>query len=245
MGANATTFVPKYTSGEVLTAANLSVTNSGIPVFADTTARDNSFGGTGEKVLAEGQFAYIEATNLTQYYDGAAWQNVGVSGLTYITQATPSAANSVSINNCFSSTYENYLITVNITATVGTNSALKMRLRASGTDATTNYKQIRINAYGSSIAVLTDPDGTDEWSMAFTNQATASSQAYSAQIFSPFQSTPTRHLANAGAPENDATLNMYQFYGFHSTASAYDGFTVTTAGTSFTGTIRVYGYQNS
>ena len=49
MGANATTFVPAYVSGEVLTAADLTVTNSGIPVFADSTARDNSFGGTGEK----------------------------------------------------------------------------------------------------------------------------------------------------------------------------------------------------
>ena len=77
MGANATTFVPAYVAGEVLTAANLSVTNSGIPVFADTTARDNSFGGSGEKTLAEGQFAYIEATNTTQYYDGAAWQSLG------------------------------------------------------------------------------------------------------------------------------------------------------------------------
>jgi hypothetical protein len=77
MGANATTFVPSYTSGEVLTAANLSVTNSGIPVFATTVTRDAAFGGTGEKTLAEGQFAYIEATNTTQYYDGAAWLALG------------------------------------------------------------------------------------------------------------------------------------------------------------------------
>ena len=76
MGANATTFVPAYVSGEVLTAADLTVTNSGIPVFATTVTRDAAFGGTGEKVLAEGQFAYLEDTNTTQYYDGAAWQSV-------------------------------------------------------------------------------------------------------------------------------------------------------------------------
>ena len=79
MGANATTFVPKYLAGEVLTAANLSVTNSGIPVFANPAARDAAFGGTGEKVLAEGQFAYLEDTNTTQYYDGASWQPVSSS----------------------------------------------------------------------------------------------------------------------------------------------------------------------
>ena len=76
MGANAVTTVPVYVSGEVLTAADMNITNSGIPVFATTTTRDAAFGGTGEKTLAEGQFAYIEATNTTQYYDGAAWQSV-------------------------------------------------------------------------------------------------------------------------------------------------------------------------
>ena len=79
MGANAVTTVPVYTAGEVLTAADMNITNSGIPVFATTTTRDAAFGGTGEKTLAEGQFAYIEATNTTQYYDGAAWQSVSAT----------------------------------------------------------------------------------------------------------------------------------------------------------------------
>lgn len=91
MGANATTFVPAYVAGEVLTAADLNVTNSGIPVFATTVTRDAAFGGTGEKVLAEGQFAYIEASNTTQYYDGAAWQSVGNS-LTLLSTTTLSGA---------------------------------------------------------------------------------------------------------------------------------------------------------
>jgi hypothetical protein len=77
MGANATTFVPAYVAGEVLTAADLSVTNSGIPVFATTVTRDAAFGGTGEKVLSEGQFAYIEATDTTQYYNGTSWLALG------------------------------------------------------------------------------------------------------------------------------------------------------------------------
>jgi hypothetical protein len=77
MGANATTFVPAYVAGEVLTAADLTVTNSGVPVFADATARDAGFGGTGEKVLAEGQLCYLESTNKVMFYDGSAWSNLG------------------------------------------------------------------------------------------------------------------------------------------------------------------------
>ena len=92
MGANATTFVPAYVAGEVLTAANLSVTNSGIPVFATTTTRDAAFGGTGEKTLAEGQFAYIEATDALQYYNGSAWTAASAGGMTLLSTTTLSGA---------------------------------------------------------------------------------------------------------------------------------------------------------
>jgi hypothetical protein len=77
MGANAVTSVPTYVAGQVLDASRLNVTNSGVPVFADTTARDAGFGGTGEKVLAEGQLCYLESTNKVQYYDGSSWANLG------------------------------------------------------------------------------------------------------------------------------------------------------------------------
>jgi hypothetical protein len=50
MGANAVTTVPVYVAGEVLTAADLNITNSGIPVFASTVERDAAFGGSGEKI---------------------------------------------------------------------------------------------------------------------------------------------------------------------------------------------------
>lgn len=79
MGANATTFVPAYVAGEVLTAADLTVTNSGVPVFANTTARDAAFGGSGEKVLAEGQLCYLEDSNIVQYYTGSTWATLGPS----------------------------------------------------------------------------------------------------------------------------------------------------------------------
>jgi hypothetical protein len=82
--ANTQTSVPVFTSGQVLTAQQQNQINTGIPVFADSTARDAAFGGTGEKTLAEGQFAFLEDTDTTQYYDGSSWQAVGAS----ITAAT-------------------------------------------------------------------------------------------------------------------------------------------------------------
>jgi len=89
MGANAQTTVPTFTAGQVLTAAQLNNSaRTGVPVFADTTARDAGFGGAGEKTLAEGQLCYLESTNKVQYYDGAAWANLG--SMTEVTAFTAS-----------------------------------------------------------------------------------------------------------------------------------------------------------
>ncbi len=77
--ANTQTTVPLFVANTVLTAAqqNLSA-GTGVPVFATTVTRDAAFGGS-NKALAEGQLAYIEASNVVQYYDGAAWATVGPS----------------------------------------------------------------------------------------------------------------------------------------------------------------------
>ena len=78
MGANAQTTVPTFTAGQVLTADQQNQSaRTGVPVFATTVTRDAAFGGSGEKTLAEGQLCYLESTNKVQYYDGAAWANLG------------------------------------------------------------------------------------------------------------------------------------------------------------------------
>jgi hypothetical protein len=78
MGANAQTSVPTFTAGQVLTAAQMNESaRTGVPVFADTTARDAAFGGTGEKTLAEGQLCYLESTDKVQFYNGTSWANLG------------------------------------------------------------------------------------------------------------------------------------------------------------------------
>jgi hypothetical protein len=117
MGANAVTSVPVYVAGEVLTAADLNITNSGIPVFADSTARTAAFGGTGEKVLAEGQYAYLEDTNVTSFWDGAAWQAVAGGKVAQVVSATKT--------DTFTSSSTTYVditgLTVSITPTSATS----------------------------------------------------------------------------------------------------------------------------
>lgn len=103
MGANATTFVPTYVASEVLTAADLNVTNSGIPVFATTVTRDTAFGGVGEKTLAQGQFCYLESTGKLQVYNGSAWVNVGSQ--TNVTRFTASGTFTVPAGVTYATAY--------------------------------------------------------------------------------------------------------------------------------------------
>jgi hypothetical protein len=88
MGANAQTSVPVFTSGQVLTAAQMTQINTGVPVFATTTTRDAAFGGSGEKTLAQGQLAYIEADGKVYVYTGSAWASI--SSVTKVDRFTSS-----------------------------------------------------------------------------------------------------------------------------------------------------------
>ena len=238
MGVNATTSVPVYADGEILDASRLNVTNSGIPVFATTTTRDAAFGGTGEKVLAEGQYAYIEATNLTQYYDGAAWQNVGVSGLTLIkTQTIGTAVSSVTVSDVFSSTYDNYKITI----TGGAASAgITLRMTLGSTTAGYYY-----SGFFSALNSASNGQGY-EGNVAYWQNVKATTNAINAsmEIYGPNLAARTLMWSTT----IDATSSGYVQYmaGFLDNATQYTAFTLTTSsGTVTGGTIRVYGYQNS
>ena len=146
MGVNATTFVPAYVSGEILTAADLTVTNSGIPVFATTVTRDAAFGGTGEKVLAEGQACYIEGTGL-QVYNGTTWRPYGYRQ-TYTPTFTNFTLGNGTINYATYTQIDDF-VSVSIQVTLGSTSVM-------GTDPTfslpvTSASQANLSQLGQAI----------------------------------------------------------------------------------------------
>jgi hypothetical protein len=238
MGANATTFVPSYTSGEVLTAANLSVTNSGIPVFADSTARDNSFGGTGEKALAEGQFAYLEDTNTTQYYDGATWQSVGVApGLVFITGASFTTVTSVSLPAAtFSTTYRNYKILFEVTAT-SASGGTSIRMRAAGSDNTTsNYRQMETGITQANSTSNNARDNVSNWE--------GMSGPIAMDVFSP-QATNVTHVIGGYTNSNPFSIIGRTLNGIFVATTSFDSMSFICGSGNFTGYYRVYGWADA
>jgi hypothetical protein len=246
MGANATTFVPSYTSGEVLTAANLSVTNSGIPVFANSTARTAAFGGTGEKTLAEGQFSYLEDTNVTSFWDGSAWQSVGVApGLVCVKAETAfSAVTNVTADNVFTSSYTNYVLIAQ--ASSSTNVSINLQLSVGGVAATTNYNYQRMFAISTTNGAARS---TAQSSIIIGERSDSGSQsqAYQFYIFQPQLAAATSftsvNAANNGASFDQPYVGVTA--GNHSTATAYDGMKLLVATGTMTGSYAIYGYSKT
>lgn len=242
MGANAQTSVPTFTAGEVLTAANMNISaRTGVPVFADTTARDAGFGGTGEKTLAEGQLCYLESTNVVQYYDGAAWATVGPttvsSGLTLISSTTiGSAVSTVTVSSAFSSTYDNYKIMI----VGGTSSTLTGGRLSLGSTATGYYQGAAGATFANSSSTF---GGVNQayWDFILFNTNQFGTEI---TLWGPNLAAPTLVTCDVIRP---TTTGQYErMGGYLNNSTSYTAFTIVPAsGTLTGGTIRVYGFANS
>jgi hypothetical protein len=223
----------------------------GVLPFATSAAR-----ATAIPSPTDGQYSYLQDTNLTQFWNGSAWQTAGLTpGLTMVTptsiansggssalsgnSVTFTAVNSISLNGIFNSTYANYRIMINLTDK-SASAGLTMRLRAAGTDTTSaTYQWANARLSG------TLSGGTDD-------AATS--------IFIPYGQLNKKFvyifdIVNAAiSAGSNFTSSCYHFdsqsyisvgSGGSTAAVAHDGFTfISTTGT-ITGTIRVYGYQSS
>ena len=154
---------------------------------------------------------------------------------------TFSGASSVSLNSCFSATYDNYLVLVSYTGT-GTAVDLNIRLRLSGTDATGagTYKSQYIDASSTSVSGARD---SNTYHLIGTSSSTASMlQSSKVHLYDVFKASPTAIQAENQSNLSSGYLRIVG--GSHTVSTAYDGFTVYPGSGNLTGLIRVYGYKN-
>jgi hypothetical protein len=205
----------------------------GVLPFADSAARTTAI-----PTPTDGQYSYLQDTNATEYYNGTAWVAAGVApGLVHINTTTFSAVSTLSLNSVFSAAYDTYEIQVRLDSVSAANPQLQMRLRASGTDATTNYLGFRLIQSSTTVQGSDNILGSTLWFLAQNSSTRAT--LVSATINSPFRAEKTVMVSHDSGSFNE-------FFGnHHSTASSYDGFTFLTDTGTMTGTVRVYGYKNS
>lgn len=161
------------------------------------------------------------------------------SGLVYITSQTiGTAVTSVTVNSCFTSTYNGYFVTVHGGTSSTADENVSLQLTVSGTASTTGY-------YGTTNYAL--------WGAGLTTQSAnnASNMLYAGgldgrvllqlQIFNPAVATSTTMF---GPFIRQALAGQTSY--IHRVNTAYDGFKIAPGtGTLTGGTITVYGYRNA
>lgn len=177
------------------------------------------------------------------YVDTAESDAIAASGLRHINTTTFTAQSSISLDNVFTSTYQNYRVIIALSVSATMN--VQARLRASGTDNSgTNYQQNRIGvANGSALANRAAAETT--WDL--INIDSGYRSGVSLDIFGP-QIAATTLAHNIAGPNVDQTGANWRFVitgHEHNQSTSYDGLTLLASTGNITGTIRVYGYKNS
>jgi hypothetical protein len=152
---------------------------------------------------------------------------------------TFSGCSSVSLNGCFSSTYDNYLILSSFTGT-GSSVNLNIRLRVSGTDAsgagTYNFQYID----GSNTSI-TGARNSETFLLIGTSSNTSSMlQSVKINLYDVFKASPT---AIQSENQSNISSGYLRFSGgSHTVSTSYDGFTIYPGSGNLTGNIEVFGY---
>ena len=180
----------------------------------------------------------------------ATYQTKASAGLTLLSTTTFSAIASHSVNDVFSTTYNNYRIIYEITnCTV--DGSLAIRMRTGGSDASgagtylfsgVNYNTSgTVNAYfssGSTRVDLTDLDGGG-------SSANVAVYAGVIDLHNPNLSEYTVGNAILAGTDTGGSYRSHYTNFWHVVESPYTGFTLFHAGTTptITGAVSVYGYN--
>ena len=163
------------------------------------------------------------------------------AGLVYITSTSFTSGSTVSINNCFSATYDAYRIVLYNLSQSGAN-ATYLKLRASGTDSSASYDTAGRYVFytGAGSTDIQGTGATTGWQIGAGGNTTKS--GFSLDIFDPYNTRWTTMVNSAATYDT-----WFSIAGRHTANTSYDGFTLLAAGgTTFTtGTVIVYGYRKA
>jgi hypothetical protein len=185
-----------------------------------------------------GQLIYDTTVSQTLAWNGSAWV-IQTGGLVLIkTQTIGSAVSSVTVSNAFSSTYDNYKITVS-GGVASTDEVIGLKL---GATTTGYYAGFSGAVYSSGVASV----GSNNNTASFTQIGYGSTDSLfvDCTLTNPFATKKTFVSGGFAFPQTTNVSRSY--HGFVNNTTSYTEFTLTPGSGTFTGgTICVYGYANS
>lgn len=179
---------------------------------------------------------FVDGNVLTaaQLNDGFA----AVQGLRIIKDKTTfSAVSSIIVNDIFTSDFDSYVL--ELLYTTSTTNLVNLNLRVAGVNASTNYNRrfIRLEATYSTSAA----NAQTTYPIASATQGAFTSNAV-VRIDGPAIAAPTLiYSDNSLFPAAYTNQQINYFQGNHTTATAYDGFEITTPTGTISGAYTIYG----
>lgn len=177
---------------------------------------------------------------------GLKWATPSAGASVLVGSSDFTTSSSITINNCFTSTYDFYKMYISITAGSATDDGIFAKLRASGTSASTNYARTKFN-------IDQNSNGTDSnyLSSQSSIQLAGFSNAHPTYTFAevsildPALAKVTKFISH-----NCFRTSVPVFYwdikmGNHSTATAYDGIELLPGSGTISGSVRIYGFSKS
>jgi hypothetical protein len=162
----------------------------------------------------------------------------GSSSVSTLGQVTFTGASSVSLNNVFSSTYDNYKVL--FSGNVSTAAGLNLRLRVGGVDNSTASSYLR-QFLRVENTVISGGRVTSNIVRIGQSENTLRS-SFELTIYNPFQATATP--MNSLATISESSVMIFDIHSVvHNVTSSFDGFTLIPESGTTTGTISVYGYK--
>jgi hypothetical protein len=151
-------------------------------------------------------------------------------------------ASSISLNNCFTSVYDNYKILMN-TGDPATNQLFTMRFRVSGSDNSSSI-YYRMN-FGQGTSGSTSLLGATQTSFGLGYAGATSHFMSFIDVFNPFVSTLKSGISGLGVGNNSAYngITGWSISGWYDATTSFDGFSLL-FGANTTGSVRVYGYRD-
>jgi hypothetical protein len=166
-------------------------------------------------------------------------------GLVHVATESFSAVSSVSLNGVFTSAYENYRIFISGAGTESAGTNLRIRLRSSGSDATTTSYFFGITSV-TNTAGPTRTYGQAETSGVVGFFGNANNSFAVMDIFNPTSTTRNKQITTQyGSGSSTVVLIANAGNLIDVPTTSFDGFTLFPAAGTMTGTIRIYGYRNA
>jgi hypothetical protein len=158
-------------------------------------------------------------------------------GMVHLNTTSFTSQTAVQVNNVFSSSYDNYLLLLEMVSSGSYGVATQLCLSGTPAAGATDYRRQDMVAIASSVSATGSSTSSTSLGVVRGTRTLITST-----IGNPAKALPTSFIGHQGDP--DSTFTIRNTAGFHILSTAYDGIRIS-GFVGGTGILRIYGYRNS